>query len=284
MKELSLKITDQTKHLAAPENPRSRMSDDEKEKLAMASKQFESMMVGMMLKSMTESNGGLFGDEEGFGGDSMDVFFQQHLSSMMSNSGNFGIANQIYKAKTGEDLDPAIFMQHPVIKAPQRNVEPAKKRSIQVDEGAPVEGISPSGSAMARLDKYESIIRDASQEYGVPVKLIKSIILTESAAIETAKSSANAKGLMQLIDPTARAMGVKNSWDPRQNIFGGTKYISMMLDRYDGNLKLALAAYNAGPGNVDKYNGIPPFKETQNYVVRVMGYMNNLSRDKASDA
>jgi len=284
MKELSLKITDQTKHLAAPENPRSRMSDDEKEKLAMASKQFESMMVGMMLKSMTESNGGLFGDEEGFGGDSMDVFFQQHLSSMMSNSGNFGIANQIYKAKTGEDLDPAIFMQHPVIKAPQRNVEPAKKRSIQVDEGAPVEGISPSGSAMARLDKYESIIRDASQEYGVPVKLIKSIILTESAAIETAKSSANAKGLMQLIDPTARAMGVKNSWDPRQNIFGGTKYISMMLDRYDGNLKLALAAYNAGPGNVDKYNGIPPFKETQNYVVRVMGYMNNLSKDEASDA
>ncbi|CAG0942656.1 Membrane-bound lytic murein transglycosylase F [Candidatus Brocadiaceae bacterium] len=284
MKELSLKITDQTKHLAAPENPRSRMSDDEKEKLAMASKQFESMMVGMMLKSMTESNGGLFGDDEGFGGDSMDVFFQQHLSSMMSNSGNFGIANQIYKAKTGEDLDPSVFMQHPVLKAPQRSAEPMKKRSIEVDSDSPVEGISPSGSAMARLEKYESIIRDASQEYGVPVKLIKSIILTESAAIETAKSSANAKGLMQLIDPTARAMGVKNSWDPRQNIFGGTKYISMMLDRYDGNLKLALAAYNAGPGNVDKYNGIPPFKETQNYVVRVMGYMNNLGKGEASDA
>ena len=96
------------------------------------------------------------------------------------------------------------------------------------------------------------------------------------SAKENALSKANAKGLMQLIDSTATDMGVKNVWNPAQNIEGGTKYISKMLKKYDGDVELSLAAYNAGPGNVDKYNGIPPFDETQKYVKRVLGYLNYL--------
>lgn len=115
----------------------------------------------------------------------------------------------------------------------------------------------------------EAIINKAAEKYQLPAKLIKSIIKHESNFNPSVVSHAGASGLMQLMPKTAQGLGVTNILDPEQNVMGGSKYLRSMLDKYDGNIQLALAAYNAGPGNVNKYGGIPPFKETQAYVKKV---------------
>lgn len=118
--------------------------------------------------------------------------------------------------------------------------------------------------------QFNDIIAGKAQKYGLSEQLIHSVIKAESNYNSNARSGAGAQGLMQLMPQTAKGLGVTDSYNPNQNVEGGTKYLSQMIKRYDGNLELGLAAYNAGPGNVDKYNGIPPFKETQSYVKKIM--------------
>lgn len=117
--------------------------------------------------------------------------------------------------------------------------------------------------------KIDDIIKKAAQLYQIPEKLIRSVIQHESNFNPNAVSRSGASGLMQLMPSTARSMGAENIFDPEQNILAGSKYLRNLMDKYDGNIGLTLAAYNAGPGNVDKFGGIPPFKETMNYVKKV---------------
>lgn len=128
-------------------------------------------------------------------------------------------------------------------------------------------------SYMNSPDNLEPIFQKASETYGVSVQLLKAMAKQESNFNPNATSSSGAQGVMQLMPATAAELGVTNAYDPEQNIMGGAKYIRKMLDKYDGNVSLALAAYNAGSGNVDKYGGIPPFEETQNYVAKITGYL-----------
>ncbi len=124
-----------------------------------------------------------------------------------------------------------------------------------------------------KLARYAPVIQDCARRHNVPVELICGVILQESGGNPRSVSSAGAKGLMQLMPETAKRFGVTNSFNPIQNIEGGTRYLRFLLDRFNGNVELTLAGYNAGEKNVEKYGmQIPPFRETQNYVPSVLGY------------
>ncbi|HTV17589.1 MAG TPA: lytic transglycosylase domain-containing protein [Polyangiaceae bacterium] len=144
-------------------------------------------------------------------------------------------------------------------------------------KGAPsVSGGSsaPSSDPAKTPDEYDAYIREAASLYQIPEALVRAVIRVESNFDPRAISRANAQGLMQLIPATAERMLCSDPFDARQNVLGGTRYLRVLANLFNGNLQLTLAAYNAGEGAVIKYNGIPPYEETQAYVSKVLEYYN----------
>lgn len=148
----------------------------------------------------------------------------------------------------------------------------AKRIGFSVVKGA------PGRKARATVSKYETIIDSASARYGVPAPLIKAVMHVESAFNAAALSRKGAMGLMQLMPDTARLMGVRHPFDPTENIYGGVRYLAFLLNRYSGEKRKAIAAYNAGPGAVDRYGGVPPFAETVEYVRDVLSMEGEYAR------
>ncbi|MFQ3545121.1 lytic transglycosylase domain-containing protein [Halobacillus rhizosphaerae] len=190
----------------------------------------------------------------------------QAMSAMKgSESGSLseGIGSVAFRGVLAAALSPSVQQSSSAVDTPSLSVFQTKP--------LPVVDVSNQLKTSGGGESVDGYIKDASNKYGVNEQLIRSVVNAESSFNPKAVSHAGAQGLMQLMPDTARGLGVSDPLDPEQNVMGGTKYLRQMLDRYNGDEKLALAAYNAGAGNVDKYGGVPPFKETQQYVKKILG-------------
>ena len=148
--------------------------------------------------------------------------------------------------------------------------ENSRKEKIPAPLRPSLPGLIPEKSPSVKDGDWRSRISDLSEKYGMDENLVRAVIRMESGGKTDALSSKGAMGIMQLMPGTAKMLGVEDPYDPVQNLEGGIKYLSQMSDKYDGDLEKTLAAYNAGPGRVDSYGGIPPFAETQHYVKTIL--------------
>jgi soluble lytic murein transglycosylase-like protein len=158
------------------------------------------------------------------------------------------------------------------LKTPRGLLSPGVMMSSIAGSPVPTVDVSiASFDAVEARHAYDGIIAEAAAKYDLDPRMIRAVMQAESAFNAMAVSPVGALGLMQLMPAVAEELGVADPFDPRQNIMGGSKYLRQLLDSHKGNVRLALASYNAGPGNVAKYRAIPPFKETRNYVKKVTG-------------
>jgi soluble lytic murein transglycosylase-like protein len=252
-------------------------------KLKKACREFEAIFISYILKNMrkTTQQSDLFGS--GLGSDIYQQIFDEKLADAMSESNQLKIADLLYnryaslvadqKAPPGE-LDIRIAHEaNPLRIDPQPDATgtfiPAPQRLDQVGPDR-----NPASSIDRLISRFDNIINQAAEKFGLKAGLIKALIRQESAGNPEAVSDKGAKGLMQLMDSTASVLGVTDPFNPVQNIMGGARYLSQLLKRFGGDLVKAIASYNAGPGAVEKYNGIPPYAETREYVRNILSTMN----------
>ena len=271
----------------------------EKARLKKAAKEFESFFMYQILKTMRKTvPESSFNEGAPFSGDmGKDIFsdmFDMQLSQKMVTGDSKSISEILYRSLVKSIEVEYLGEEAPVQIKPLEKSEPeAVRLNQQIFEEVPktremmkikpeVEDLLPISTRRIPLkgdrilSEFGGYIEKAAKQTNLDPALIISVIKAESNGNPEAVSPAGAKGLMQLIDTTASDYGVTEVFDPQQNIEAGSRFLKDLVDRF-GSIKLALAAYNAGPENVKRYGGIPPFKETQAYVEKVMDTLNTFS-------
>ncbi len=256
--------------------------EGEKRRLRKATKDIESLFLYQMLQSMRKTipesslgeGGGL---SSGLGKDIYTQMFDQELASKMAGRNERSLSDMLYNSMV--KLVEAQFNDKPSDEKsinemlPQNNFIKIKREN---ESGAIKLNPRDSRGHEVKFDR-EAIgktIKKISEKYNLNPELIHAMVKAESNFNPDAVSKAGAKGLMQLVDTTATDMGVNDVFDPEENIEGGAKYLRKLLDDF-GDLKLALAAYNAGPGTVTRYGGVPPYRETQDYVKNILAQVSD---------
>jgi len=227
-----------------------------KAKLREAAQQFEAIFLSYILKTMRQSipKGGLF--PQGLANNIYNSMFNTEVAKQLAKRNEFGLADILFRQLAGK---------------------------LQMHQNNATEQPKSIRPTIEKLKKFQPIIHKASKKYSVSQNLIYAIIHQESGGNPQAISPKGAKGLMQLMDQTAKELGVVNVWDPEENILAGVKYFRWLLNEFNGDVNLALAAYNAGPENVKRYGGIPPFKETQHYVQKVLDLFEHLRQNEVTN-
>jgi Rod binding domain-containing protein len=227
---------------------------------AQVAKEFEAMFTSMMFKAMrgTVNESSLI--PKSMGENIFTEMLDGEYAKMSAEGGTLGLAALLRKEiERCEGKPPSFDGNTSALTSGRRNR--ASWSYTPTDTASLIEKVR---------GKWEALISEISGRYGVDKDLVMAVVARESAGNPNAISPKGAKGLMQLMDGTARDMGVGSSFSPFENITGGVKYLRNMLDSFNGDESLALASYNAGPGAVKKYNGIPPYRETREYVRAVL--------------
>lgn len=261
-----------------------------REGLVAAAREFEGVFLNTLMKAMRKT----VPDNKLFNSSGPTKFYQQMhdteiAKALATGHSGMGVADLIIKQfeatvaaqdqaepGSGEPALPVLQPRHPVIGPPAPQAMERYNAMSSVGEIMATRQklrffASQQGAAVAdTLDRFETDISRAAVKTGLEPSLILAVVMQESAGDPDARSSKGAMGLMQLMPGTAREMGVRDADSPRENLLGGAGYLARMLKRFDGDLDLALAAYNAGPGNVEKAGpGVPDFPETRKYVASV---------------
>lgn len=239
------------------------------DRISRVAKEFESIFSSMMIKAMRKTIGENPLLPTSMGEKIYTGMLDDEYARVIGEEGTLGLSSLVEKELRQMDSEISVPTITPSWMYDAHSMGRPSSTTTTSDE---MEFIA------LKTVRWNTQIDEAAKKYDMDSSLIAAVIGRESGGNRHAVSRAGAKGLMQLMDGTAKELGVYSPFDPNQNVDGGARYLRKLLNKYDGNEQLALAAYNAGPGAVDKYKGVPPYRETQEYVKSVMALRNHIQK------